>query len=159
MESFKKGRGASFLAFVLLCVMTASVAPAQVDLSGTWGASRAPGLQNLEFETPAADRGRDIELSVVQVGNEVRITETRVAGKQEKTESYVLVVGQQQNLDRFGRSQTVNVQWSGSSLVVEAFGKWRETWRIEGNLLKIERESLVNDGRSRTLTLSSRGGA
>ncbi len=149
----------SLLAAVLLFAAVSSAAQAQAELSGIWSASRASNLSGGALRSVAPFEGRGIEITVAQSDGEIRVTEERRGGNRRQTRSYVLHPGREQELNRFGRDQTVSVRWDREHLVIEAAGKWRETWEVEGDSLKIHRQSLVHDQRRRTLVLSRQGAA
>lgn len=151
-------RWTAWLTTVLLVAAVSSAAQAQADLSGTWSASRAPNFGRA-LRTVAPLQGRGIEITVTQTDGEIRVTEQRRAGSRRQSKSYVLVPGREQVLNRFGRDETVTVRWDRDRLVIEVADQWRESWEVDGNSLKIHRQSLVHAQRQRTLVLSRQGAA
>lgn len=154
-----KPRWTAWLTTVLLVAAVSSAAQAQADLSGTWSASRASNFGGGALRSVNPLQGRGIEITVTQTADEIRVTEERRAGSRRQSKSYVLVPGQEQVLNRFGRDETVTVRWDRDLLVVEAADQWRESWEVDGNSLKIHRQSLVHAQRRRTLVLSRQGAA
>jgi hypothetical protein len=102
---------------------------------------------------------RSVTLTLTQTSTEVRVTEQRTAGSRKQTKTYLLQPGRTHDLDRYGHVENVTVAWVNGNLVVEAAGKWRETWTVDGNLLKIRRQSLVHQQRARTIVLIRQGTA